>query len=161
MSGRKRTSQSGSRKAVVAIRLDPRLRFAAELAAAKERRTLSNFIEWAVEHAVSLIPVLGDKAASEIASDAWHDDEAIRLLRTATKFEELLNYDEKEIWRLINQTADLKTEDDHIDETLVSEHFETIKRVAKGKTDIAVLKAEITKALVKKGSASWPSASKN
>ena len=41
-----------SRSEVVSIRLDPRLRFGAEIAAAKCRRTLSSFTEWAIEEAL-------------------------------------------------------------------------------------------------------------
>lgn len=162
MSGRKRTSESGSRKTSVGVRLDPRSRFAAELAAAKERRTLSNFIEWAVEQAVTRIPVAGDKSASEVAADVWHDDESTRFLRTAAKFQELLNFDEKEIWRVIKQTPDLHIDEERIDGSLVRAHFDTIKRVAKGKADIAVLKKEINEAAVKEGrTGTWPSGSKS
>lgn len=45
-----------SRSEVVSIRLDPRLRFGAEMAAAKCRRTLSSFTEWAIEEALKKPP---------------------------------------------------------------------------------------------------------
>ena len=41
-----------SRSEVVSIRLDPRLRFGAKMAAAKCRRTLSSFAEWAIAEAL-------------------------------------------------------------------------------------------------------------
>ena len=37
-----------SRSEIIQVRLDPKLRFTAELAARKHRRTLSSFVEWAV-----------------------------------------------------------------------------------------------------------------
>tara|TARA_R110000796_G_scaffold39090_2_gene97795 strand:- start:393 stop:605 length:213 start_codon:yes stop_codon:yes gene_type:complete len=49
---RNNTTQKLGRSEVVSIRLDPRLRFGAGIAAAKCRRTLSSFAEWAIEEAL-------------------------------------------------------------------------------------------------------------
>ena len=38
-----------NRSETVTIRLDPKLRYLTELAARKHRRTVSSFIEWAIE----------------------------------------------------------------------------------------------------------------
>jgi len=46
-----------SRSEILTVRLDPKLRFAAELAARKHRRTLSSFAEWAIEEAVKRLPL--------------------------------------------------------------------------------------------------------
>lgn len=46
-----------SRSEIVTVRLDPKLRFAVELAARKQRRTASSFIEWAVEEAIKRLPL--------------------------------------------------------------------------------------------------------
>ena len=53
----------------VQVRFDPILKMAAELAAAGERRTLSNFTEIAVEKAVKQSVVARDEAGNPI--DAW------------------------------------------------------------------------------------------
>jgi hypothetical protein len=37
------------------VRLDPKLRYLAELAARKQRRTVSSFIEWTIEEALKNI----------------------------------------------------------------------------------------------------------
>ena len=50
--GEKRIRKKNIRTKTIGFRLEPKLRFAAELAARKQRRSLSNFIEWAVEEAV-------------------------------------------------------------------------------------------------------------
>ena len=42
-----------ARSETVTVRLDPKLRYLAELAARKQRRTVSSFIEWAVEQSFS------------------------------------------------------------------------------------------------------------
>lgn len=49
---RNNTTQKLGRSEVVSIRLDPRLKFGAEIAATKCRRTLSSFTEWAIEEAL-------------------------------------------------------------------------------------------------------------
>ena len=64
-----------SRSETVTVRLDPKLRFAAELAARKHRRTLSSFIEWAVEESVKNVYLDGVKATAYSAIDlAWDVD---------------------------------------------------------------------------------------
>jgi len=41
-----------ARTEIVQVRLDPKLRFAAELASKKHRKTLSSFIEWCVSESI-------------------------------------------------------------------------------------------------------------
>lgn len=99
-----------SRSEVVTIRLDPKLRFAAELAARKQRRTLSSFIEWAIEKAVSEDPVQVVNAngegysALEATTNVWDVEEADRFIKFAEGFPELLNFDEERLWKLIKET---------------------------------------------------------
>jgi len=49
---RNNKTQKLGRSEVVTIRLDPRLKFGAKMAAAKCRRTLSSFAEWAIAEAL-------------------------------------------------------------------------------------------------------------
>jgi predicted transcriptional regulator len=53
---RNNKTQKLGRSEVVTIRLDPRLKFGADMAAAKCRRTLSSFTEWAIEEALKKPP---------------------------------------------------------------------------------------------------------
>jgi hypothetical protein len=81
----------------------------AEIAARKQRRTLSGYIEWAVERSLDKVILKeGDSFGGAVSvSDAqtthelWDVDEAERLLRLAFNFPELLTYEEQLIWRVI------------------------------------------------------------
>lgn len=66
---------------VVPVRLDPVLKWAAELAAGKERRSLNSFVEWAVEQAVKRVAAtqvhgvsgnMEDVSAWFVANECWH-----------------------------------------------------------------------------------------
>jgi len=96
-----------SRSEVVTVRLDPKLRFAAELAARKQRRTLSSFIEWAIEEAVNNVQVTN--ASNNVGSVnhamkiVWDVEEADRLVKLALNFPELLTFDEERLWKIISE----------------------------------------------------------
>jgi len=90
-----------SRSEVVTVRFDPRLRFGLELAARKQRRTVSSFIEWAVDKALSEITVedkmdnRGPYNIHELLGLTWHVHPADRLVKLGEMFPELLTYDEE------------------------------------------------------------------
>lgn len=102
-----------SRSETVTVRLDPKLRFAAELAARKHRRTLSSFIEWAVEEAAKKVSIKyhygslddsiepWDEYAIEAIENAWDVDEADRFAKLALNYPALLTHDEEVLWKLI------------------------------------------------------------
>ncbi len=96
-----------SRSETVSVRLDPKLRFAAELAARKHRRTLSSFIEWAVEEATQRVPlsIPDHQGETDYAYDAiekvWDVDEADRFAKFALEFPFLLTHEEEVLWKLI------------------------------------------------------------
>lgn len=100
-----------TRSQVVTVRLDPKLKFAAELAAKKQRRTISSFIEWAVEQAVSGIVIHEsedfndpEQSLMEAAMNIWDVDDADRFVNLALQFPEFLNYVEEKIWKLIKES---------------------------------------------------------
>ena len=92
-----------SRSEIIQVRIDPKLRFTAELAARKHRRTLSSFIEWAVSEGVRQVTVgfKENETADYVASKVWDIDEADRFVKLATKFPHLLTHDEEVLWKLI------------------------------------------------------------
>ena len=100
-----------NRSETVTIRLDPRLRYLTELAARKQRRTVSSFIEWAIENAINRLPLRENFRGSETAQvtlgeaapDLWDIDEADRLARLALYYPELLTPDEQLLWKLIRE----------------------------------------------------------
>ncbi len=90
-----------NRSQVVTVRLDPKLKFAAELAARKQRRTISSFIEWAVEEAVSKVEVAEKVNMNKVMNKVWDVEEADRFVKLALNFPELLTYEEEKLWKEI------------------------------------------------------------
>jgi len=103
-----------SRSETVTVRLDPKLRFAAELAARKQRRTLSSFIEWAVEEAAKSVSIkvsqgfdeyngpANDKAFDAIEI-AWDVEESEKFAKLALHYNHLLIHKEEVIWKLVTE----------------------------------------------------------
>ncbi len=105
-----------SRSETVTVRLDPKLRYLADLAARKQRRTLSSYVEWAIER--SLVDVVlsttysGDNLESEevttLADNAdqlWDVDPSERFARLAMTHESLLNHEEQVLWKHIEDSG--------------------------------------------------------
>jgi hypothetical protein len=100
---------STKRSEVVTVRLDPRLKYLGEIAARKQRRTLSGYIEWAVEQSLKSVvlaenegdgsPVTVENA--ERINGLWEVDEAERIAKLALHYPELLTFEEQVIWRRV------------------------------------------------------------
>ena len=106
MSAKKYRKVGGSklnRTETVTVRLDPKLRYLAELAARKHRRTLSSFIEWAVEGSLSKVILKeGDSqegvqeiSVADEAEQLWDVDEAERLAKLAFSYPEMFDHDRR------------------------------------------------------------------
>ena len=80
-----------SRSETVTVRLSPRTRYLAELAARRQRRSLSSLVEWAVNGMVD--ETLGDLA------DLWDVDPEVRFLKLAQRHPELLTFEEECRWK--------------------------------------------------------------
>lgn len=101
-----------ARSETVTVRLDPKLRYLAELAARKQRRTLSSFIEWAIERCLKDVDIQDAKKGersnlSALADTLWDVGELERFLKLALKAPELLNYKEERIWKFIDEWSAL------------------------------------------------------
>ncbi|NWG31665.1 hypothetical protein [Sulfuricystis thermophila] len=98
-----------SRSETVTVRLDPKLRYLAELAARKQRRTVSSFIEWAVEQSFRDVTIYhgsgynGDDniTIEQDAAELWDVDDAERFVRLAIKYPDLLTHDEQILWKVL------------------------------------------------------------
>lgn len=105
--GKRKAKEGGPRTEVFALRLDPKLKYLAEIAARKQRRSLANFVEWAIERALTQVhlvdPDLNDnvETIADATGKLWALDEPDRLVQLAEYFPELLSYDEQLIWRVI------------------------------------------------------------
>ena len=100
-----------ARSKTVTVRLDPRLHYLAELAARKQRRTLSSFIEWAIQDALEEVlifdPETGKKSSlADCAAKLWDIEEADRLVQLVVHSPDLLSFDEQRIWKVIEGTND-------------------------------------------------------
>lgn len=99
-----------SRSETVTVRLDPKLRYLAELAARLHRRTLSSYVEWAIEASLDnnvLKPDFNGSGTS-IKDDAeylWDVDEPDRFAKLALRYPHLLTHEEQVRWKLIRENG--------------------------------------------------------
>jgi hypothetical protein len=110
-----------SRTQTVTVRFDPKLRYLAELAARKQRRTVSSFIEWAVEQSLHQI-YLEDPSSYNVegqtlsgnAEELWDVDDSERFIKLALFYPQLLTHEEQLVWRAIKDHG-LLSKHNHID----------------------------------------------
>jgi hypothetical protein len=98
-----------SRSETVTVRLDPKLRYLAELAARKQRRTLSSYIEWAIEDSLQRTTLHedsnGQTTLADEASNLWDVDDADRFAKLALNYPHLLTHEEQVRWKLIRENG--------------------------------------------------------
>ncbi|SHI12953.1 hypothetical protein [Desulfofustis glycolicus] len=102
-----------NRSQVVTVRLDPKLRYLAELAALKQRRTLSSYIEWAVQESLKNVYLAEGSGYNNDHGCTVHDegdrlwdvDEPDRFAMLALRYPELLTHDEQIRWKLIRENG--------------------------------------------------------
>jgi hypothetical protein len=101
-----------TRSETVTVRLDPKLRYLAELAARKQRRTLSSFIEWAVEDSLGRVLLFdgsvinaNNTSVADEANYLWDVDEADRFAKLALRYPDMLTHDEQVRWKLIRENG--------------------------------------------------------
>lgn len=145
-----------ARSETVTVRLDPKLRYLAELAARKQRRTVSSFIEWAVQESLSLVNLRDESGDSPddfqraitvgaMADGLWDIDEADRFAKVALQFPELLDHEEQILWKLVRENGLFwkgrydaqdewvwKTEQGSLIFARLREHWDTFKAVSEG-----------------------------
>lgn len=110
-----RTAKGGgklSRSETVTVRLDPKLRYLAELAARLHRRTLSSYVEWAIKASLDTEVVRPTNTPSNVGTDhtigneaeyLWDVDDADRFAKLALRYSHLLTHDEQVLWKLIRE----------------------------------------------------------
>jgi hypothetical protein len=95
-----------ARSETVTVRLDPKLRYFAELGARKQRRTLSSFIEWAIEESLNHIRLSdhstqAERTLADQTNELWDVDEPDRFAKLACRFPHMLTHDEQVLWKLV------------------------------------------------------------
>lgn len=104
---KRKTKPEGGRTEVFALRLDPKLKYLADLAARKQRRSIANYIEFALEQALKQTRLDDDDEDSvwAEADSLWHVSEVDRF-RNLLKFHpELLSYEEQQILHVIKSVT--------------------------------------------------------
>jgi len=154
-----------SRSETVTVRLDPKLRYLAELAARKQRRTLSSFVEWAVQDCLErelLSEGWGDNpgvSISDEASQLWDVDEADRFAKLALRHPEMLTHEEQIRWKLVRENGYLwrgkyegaarewtwRIDEGRLIFERLREHWDLFCAVARGEIDKAKLPTWIKK----------------
>jgi len=103
-----------SRSETVTVRLDPKLRYLAELAARLHRRTLSSYIEWSIKASLDTEAVrptnmsglhAGDHTIGNEAEYLWDVDDADRFAKLALRYPHLLTHEEQVRWKLIRENG--------------------------------------------------------
>lgn len=98
----------------VQVRFDPKLKMAAELLAARERRTLSSLVEWAMERTVKEIPVATNMdghptSAWQIANECWDEDQCHRIFKISEHYCDLLTYEERHLLKIMEDLHKIET----------------------------------------------------
>lgn len=101
----KRNTGSTPKSSSVTIRIEPRLRYGAEIAARKQRRTLSAFMEAAIEEALERMPANLMESFKDELITLWDVDEADRFVKLAVTHPELLTYTEEVLWKLLRENG--------------------------------------------------------
>lgn len=116
MARRKKEAVGGGRlerTETVTVRLDAQTRYLAELAARKQRRTLSSYIDWAIAEsfkAVSLqeIDGIARNPGGSIADEVqqlWDVDESSRFLKLMRRHPDILTHGEQALKKLAEETV--------------------------------------------------------
>lgn len=110
---RKKGNKGTARSELVAVRFDPRTKYLLELAARTQRRSMANFIEWAVEEAFKQVQLDETTTIESAAQDLWFNHPVDRLIRLQQRYPSLLTFDEQQLIDVINrvlQAARLDTQ---------------------------------------------------
>ena len=161
--GQKPKAAERKRKSeVVTVRLDPKLKYMAELAARRLRRTLSSYIEWVIEDSLSRVHPSyeanqnsGDyhPTFAEKTSALWDVDEPDRFAKLAFSYPELLDHEEQRIWKLIcecealwrhslnvsRKKVEWEVKQDSLDYELLRKYWQTFRDVANGEKPVSDL----------------------
>ena len=148
-----------TRSQVVTIRLDPKLRYLAELAALKQRRTLSSYIEWAVQESLKNVHLTEGTGYNndygctvhDAADMLWDVDAPDRFAKLALHYPELLTHEEQIKWKLIRENGYLwkgrmtsgrwtwQVQEETLILSRLREYWEEFSAVAEGNEDASVL----------------------
>jgi hypothetical protein len=100
-----------TRSEIIHVRLDPKLRYLSELAARKQRRTISSFIEFLAGDYLkyTFLDTKEDTPSLEKeAEKLWSLDPVIRMRKLAEHYPHLLTYNEELELRRLDEEAEAR-----------------------------------------------------
>ncbi|MGO3029124.1 hypothetical protein [Pseudomonas helleri] len=112
---RKTTDQSATIS--VSLRIDPKVKYAIDLLAREQKRTITGVVEWAVMQAIRAHKMPGyvgndDEALSlyDFLEMAWSPIEAHRIVALGTHKESLLTFEESCLYKVVQSIPELYEE---------------------------------------------------
>ncbi len=150
---------SAARSETVTVRLDRKLRYLAELAARKQRRTLSSFVEWAIEDVLGRVVLAEDDERTvtvrDEARNLWDVEEADRFAKLALRYPDLLTHTEQLIWKIVRDSGFFwigcymglgrqrawtwRQDEESLAMERLRNHWETLEKIATGQADRSAL----------------------
>ncbi|EMM3096858.1 TPA: hypothetical protein SL363_003010 [Pseudomonas aeruginosa] len=95
----------------VSLRVDPSIKYAIDIAARVQKRTVTGVVEWSVDRALSEVKMPVETPAhadgkdrepmdvmSAVKENLWSSNEAIRFIKLASQYPSLLTFDENLMW---------------------------------------------------------------
>lgn len=104
MAGRKKTEKAPPKLVSVSFRLDPKIKFAAEILARSQHRSLASTVEWAISKALSAHEVttgFGTGSLQQLVDKVWSPDDLERVIYLGAHAEHLLTHEESCIWTVV------------------------------------------------------------
>lgn len=104
---RKKGNKGAARTELVAVRFDPRTKYLMELAARSQRRSIANYVEWAVESSLKnvFLDLEGRTTAADAAPLLWFLGEPARLARLSAMYPHLLDTNEQRLVRAAREAT--------------------------------------------------------
>lgn len=131
----------------ITVRLNPKTKFALELAARRQRRTLSAIVEEFIYQGLCSDTTFWSDSSSTsvIVNKIWDPDECERFINLALSYPELLDYTEELMWKAINESEIFFTKSNAANLLkgigqkkkamklpLIRKHWELIKQIGTG-----------------------------
>lgn len=103
---RKKGSKGVARTELVAVRFDPRTKFGMELASKSQRRSIANYVEWAVEQSFKNVQMERKDGQSETVDAAlnglWDMSGPARFIKLRITYPHLLTFEEQRLAKLMD-----------------------------------------------------------
>jgi hypothetical protein len=134
-----------ARSAAATLRVDDKLLYLIELAARKQKWTVSSYLEWAAERCLKEVLLTTSegtlRSIADESDELWHSNKIERFVKLASRHPELLNYHEETRWKLIRDCQFLWSHSE-LNISLLRSWWDQIVAVAEGKADRSILPGE-------------------